>query len=285
MDHISLNVFCSGCLGEAVLKKLLANPAFDIKGVLTDHSSVEIIKRVKQLGIPIHIGNPRRNNFANKLVQADILISANYFFILPDSIISLANRMAVNIHGSLLPKYMGRTPNTWVIINDEVETGITVHKIVAEVDSGDIIYQEKIPILNKDTAGTLTGKMMERYPEIAEKVIFEIVKGNINKRKQDLLKKTYCCKREPSDGLINWDWSSRKIYNWVRAQTRPYKGAFFIYEKSKYILWLVEDCYDKMDNLGLQKGIPFEKDGNVYIRCGIGSVKVVDFEILEKSEA
>lgn len=284
MANISLNVFCSGRLGEAVLKKLLANSAFNIKGVLTDHSSIEIIKRVKEHGIPIHVGNPRRNNFSNKLVPADILISANYFFVLPDSIIELANKMAINIHGSLLPKYMGRTPNTWVIINDEVETGITVHEIIKEVDAGDIIYQEEIPILNKDTAGTLTEKMMERYPEIAEKVIFDIVKGNINKRKQDLLKKTYCCKREPSDGLINWDWSSRKIYNWVRAQTRPYPGAFFIYEKSKYILWWVEDCYDEMDNLGLQKGIPFEKVGNVYIKCGIGCIKAVDFQISKLSE-
>ena len=281
MNYISLIVFCSGRLGEAVLRKLLENRKFKVKCVLTDRSSVEIIELVNKLGILLHIGNPRRNNVENKLKQADILISSNYFFILPNSIIGLARKMAINIHGSLLPKYMGRTPNTWVIINDEVETGVTVHEIIEEVDAGDIIYQENIPILNSDTAGRLTEKMMERYPLIAEKVILNIIEGKIKKRKQDFLKRTYCCKRDPSDGLINWDWSSRKVYNWVRAQTKPYPGAFFIYNNSKYTLWWVEDSYDKMDNESLKQGVPFEKNGNLYIKCGTGSVNVTDYEISE----
>tara|TARA_B100002003_G_scaffold240148_1_gene260369 strand:+ start:1835 stop:2692 length:858 start_codon:yes stop_codon:yes gene_type:complete len=279
MSLISLITCCSGKLGNVVLQKLLKIPEVKVNAVLTDRSSKEILDKVAELGIPSFVGNPRNNNFENKIKRTDILLSANYFFILPDSIVSLADRMAVNIHGSLLPKYMGRTPNTWVIINDEVKTGITVHEIISEVDSGDIICQEEISVVNKDTAGTLTEKMMERYPLIAEKVVFDIVKGNIKMRKQDLSKKTYCCKREPSDGLINWDWSSRKIYNWVRAQTRPYPGAFFFYNKSKYTIWWVEDCYNKMDNFGLENGVPFEKNGNLYIKCGIGFVKVVDFEI------
>ena len=278
---MTLIVCCSGFLGFVGLKSLRLCKNISVKTVLTDKESVAIVEYCKLVGIPLLLGNPRKKNFVKELSPCDVLFSINYLFILPRSIYGLAKKLACNIHGSLLPKYMGRTPNTWVIIHDEVETGITVHEIVADCDSGPIVYQEKIKISNVDTAGSLTNKMARRYPVILRKIIKNIQRGKIIKRRQDLEKRIYCGKRDSEDGLINWNWSSRRVYNWVRAQTKPYPGAFFYFRGKKYILWWVNQIQQDFSDKGMKKGVPYFYNQKMYIKAGQGVLEVVDYEICQ----
>jgi len=278
MSKLSLWVCCGGHLGEISLKELAKNSSWDIKAVWTDKKSQGIINWAEELKIPLHIGKPKNSLINRDKLKIDILLSLNYLFLLPKSVLNFVP-MAINIHDSLLPKYRGRTPNTWAIINDESETGITVHEMIEEVDAGDILYQERLTIGNLDTGGSLIRRMSLRYPVILNKVLTDIAKGNIVRQAQNEDKRSYCGKREPSDGLIDWRWSARKVYNWVRAQTKPYPGAFFFYQGKKYTLWWVEENTEIISNKKI--GIPFLVGKDMFIRCGVGVVKVIDFEVVK----
>ena len=131
--------------------------------------------------------------------------------------------------------------------------------------------------LGIDTGGTLLSKISKRYPYILRNVIQKLLKNDIARTPQNLDKKTYFGKREPMDGLIDWRWSARKIYNWVRAQTKPYPGAFGYINKIKYRFWWVEEMPSKF--AGRRPGEIFKEKGSICIACGQGAIRVVRSEV------
>lgn len=234
-------ILCSGNLGFNILAELYST--LDIKFVFTDSKSFAIIDFCEKNNILLFKGNPRgdkASNFINEnnlnIEKVDVLISVNYLFIINNNIIDLASKIAFNVHGSLLPKYRGRTPHVWSIINNEKETGITAHVIDKGCDTGDIIEQVKVSIGDTDTGATLLEKYNVLYLPLIKNVIDKISSGNISFTKQDILKATYFGKRVPEDGEINWNWQKERIYNWVRAQSYPYPGAFTFANEIKLII-------------------------------------------------
>lgn len=136
---MNLALFVSGGLGFKVLNHLKKSK-HSVQCVFTDSNSSEIIDTANDEQLPIFTGNPR-NERAIKFFDAyeiDIILSINYLFLIERSLFSKA-KLAVNIHGSLLPKYRGRTPHVWAIINNEPKTGVTAHLIDDGCDTGDII--------------------------------------------------------------------------------------------------------------------------------------------------
>ncbi len=272
-----LIVFASGKLGCSTLR-CIEQP---IDYVLTDNGSSEIIKFSKEKGIPCFIGNPRKiadisflNDFANNWI-----FSINYLYIIPESIIKIVKDKALNIHGSLLPRYRGRTPHVWAIINGESETGITVHRLVRDVDSGDILVQIRIPIENKDTGGTILNKFEENYPNIVKKSLEMIDTGKSVFVPQNHFNATCFPKRTALDGKIIWDWHDQRIINWVRAQTLPYPGAFTVSEKTgeKIIIWKCEKS-DLGYNYEVKNGTVLDKsNGLLFIKCPNHVIKVIEY--------
>ena len=149
-----------------------------------------------------------------------------YLYIIEADLLNLINGYAVNFHGSLLPKYRGRTPHVWAIINGEREAGITVHLMNENCDDGDIVKQVVVPIGDDDTGGIILDKYKELYHRLVCQVVEDIEKGAVSGRVQDVSKATYFGKRTPNDGKINWDWQKERIRNWVRAQASSYPRAF-----------------------------------------------------------
>jgi methionyl-tRNA formyltransferase len=238
---MNITVFTSGILGYKTLKKISENDLFHIIYVFTDKGSCDIIEFCKQNNIPFFVGNPRRLSYKVKLFvakyqQPDIFFSINYRFIIDNFLINLPRLYALNIHGSLLPKYRGRTPHVWAIINGEKITGITVHKIIEKVDAGDILLQHKIDISDKDTGADILFKFEKMYPELVEESIRRIINKREKFVKQNHVLATYFGKRVPDDGKIDWNWQKERIYNWVRAQANPYPGAFSFYDNNKLII-------------------------------------------------
>ena len=201
----------------------------NIVSVLTDSHSDGIVGYCEQQSLKCFKGNPRclkaSNWLDDQLIRFDYLLSINYLFILEEDILERAH-VAVNFHGSLLPKYRGRTPHVWAIINGEKECGITAHLMSAECDDGDIVKQIHIQIEYEDTGATILEKYNGIYPNLVDEIVTLMEIGNISTTKQDITKATYYGKRTPEDGGINWDWQKERIRNWVRAQARPYPGAF-----------------------------------------------------------
>ena len=149
---------------------------------------------------------------------------------------------AINIHGSLLPKYRGSTPHVWAIINGEKEAGITAHFIDESVDNGDIVHQIKVPIQDDDTGAMILKKYNQQYPLLIKKILIDIKCDSLKVRAQDATKATYFGKRTPEDGHINWNWSKERIRNWIRAQAHPYPGAFFFINNVKVIVNKASFC-------------------------------------------
>jgi methionyl-tRNA formyltransferase len=223
---MSLGILCSGRLGYQTLLKLLDK--YQINFVFTDSKSENIIEYCEQNKLRVFVGNPR-NGRAKEFItknECEILISINYLFLIEQDIINLSKGLTFNIHGSLLPKYRGRTPHVWAIINGEEFTGITAHIIDEGCDTGDILEQIKISIEPNDTGDNILTKYESNYLPLIEKVIDSFNQGKLKPKKQDPKKATYYGKRIPDDGLINWNWQKERIYNWIRAQAHPYPGAF-----------------------------------------------------------
>ena len=233
---MELGILCSGGLGYSTLVQLVEK--YPINFVFTDSKSISIIDFCRNKSIPIFIGNPRKGK-AKKFIDentCNVLISINYLFIIEQDVIEMGTDLTFNIHGSLLPKYRGRTPHVWAIINDEKQTGITAHVIDEGCDTGSIIDQVIIPIDMKDTGNDVLVKYHNHYVPLIEKVITKYKEGTLTFKSQKEEEATYFGKRTPLDGRINWNWQRKRIFNWVRAQASPYPGAFTFYHDEKLII-------------------------------------------------
>ncbi len=270
---MKLGLLCSGELGFKVLKFIHQN--HNLSFVATDFKSNKVIYYCDEKNIHCYKGNPRQGKLAAflKTISYDILISANYLFLIENDVIQTTKHLAFNIHGSLLPKYRGRTPHVWSIINGENKCGITAHKIDENCDSGDIIHQIEIPISYTDTGASLLEKYKQYYIPIISQILDKWEKGQLKPIPQDETKATFFGKRTPDSGQINWSWQCERIYNWVRAQCKPYPGAFNFIENKKIIIDKVEPTdigFDFADENGkilkVEEGIPFVKCPNKVLK-------------------
>ncbi len=237
---MNLGLLVSGNLGFTVMAQLLEY--YPLKFVMTDKASLQVHSLCIENSIEMYVGNPRHEKTERFLVgkEVDVLVSVNYLFLIEKNLIQLPRKIAFNVHGSLLPKYRGRAPHIWAIINNERVTGITAHVIDEGCDTGDIIEQIEIPITPLDTGAGILQKYSVAYFPLIKGIIDRIEKGEIKTIKQDNSKATYFGKRTPADGVINWNWQKERIYNWVRALAYPYPGAFTYWRGSKITINALE---------------------------------------------
>lgn len=156
----------------------------------------------------------------------DIVVSASWPWILKKDVFSLPLNRTINVHASLLPKNRGMHPLNWSIIRGESETGVTVHYIGSGVDDGDIILQEAFPIEITDDINSVKDKATVLGGEILVKALDLIEGGKVKRQKQVHSQVTLAPKRTPEDGLIDWNDTSRNIFNLIRALSEPYPNAF-----------------------------------------------------------
>lgn len=259
MTKYNYGILASGTLGLICLESI--SIISRVCYVLTDMRSKDIVDFCIKKNIPYFIGNPRNGksvDFINNY-STDVILSINYLFIINSDLIRLPTKYAINFHGSLLPKYRGRTPHVWAIINNEKETGITAHRISEECDKGEIIHQEKIQILPDTTGGNILEQFINLYPLIIKKVIDMIENDQVVLVEQDETKATWFGKRTPEDGEINWNWQKERIYNWVRAQSSPYPGAFTFYNNIKIFIHKIESS---------EIGFDFKQDNGTILQGG-----------------
>ena len=157
--------------------------------------------------------------------RPDFLFSFYYRLMLKPSMLAVAPRGALNMHGSLLPKYRGRVPVNWAIIHGETETGATLHYMTDKADSGDIVAQTAVPILPDDTAMEVFDKVTVAAELALHRVLPALVTGTAPRRAQDAGTGAYFGGRKPEDGAIDWSQPAGAIHNLVRAVAPPYPGA------------------------------------------------------------
>lgn len=281
---MEIGLLISGNLGLKVFSNILES--YSVNFVLTDKSSSQIIDLCSKHNIKCFAGNPRKGKALSAFpdLACDVLLSVNYLFVIDKDIIILPKKIAVNFHGSLLPKYRGRTPHVWAIINNEKETGVTAHIIDENCDTGPIIEQRKFAIGETETGANILEKFNAIYPGFVADVLKNIKSGNFSMTEQNNSFATYFGKRTSDDGLIDWNWQKERINNWVRSQANPYPGAFTFYDSKKIIIHRLEfsefGFNFEMPN-GLIVAIENEKP---IIKTPNGCVKLVDYVFKNKLE-
>ncbi|MFP2422059.1 bifunctional UDP-4-amino-4-deoxy-L-arabinose formyltransferase/UDP-glucuronic acid oxidase ArnA [Pseudescherichia vulneris] len=172
-----------------------------------------------------------------RTMAPDVIFSFYYRHLLSDDIVSLAPQGAFNLHGSLLPRYRGRAPLNWVLVNGEKETGVTLHRMVKRADAGNIMGQLKVQIDDADVALSLHRKVCSAAQTLLRDVLPQIATGDIIETVQDESQATYVGRRTPEDGRLNWEQSAASLHNLVRAVSDPWPGAFGFVGTHKFIVW------------------------------------------------
>ncbi|TXT26497.1 MAG: methionyl-tRNA formyltransferase [Gallionellaceae bacterium] len=211
-----------------------------------------------------------------RALQPDFFFSFYYREMLKRELLEIPKRGALNMHGSLLPKYRGRVPVNWAIIKGETETGATLHYMTEKPDNGDIVAQQAVPILPNDTALDVFNKVTVAAEMALHGVLPALLAGTAPRLKQDLSKGAYFGGRKPEDGVINWSQTAREIHNLVRAVAPPYPGATTrLQGKTMRIL----QTLDTGCEVAGEPPAFYVKDGKAYAICGQGVLRVVRFEL------
>lgn len=177
---------------------------------------------------------PELQNFLSGC-QPELVVVIGWYHMIPSAM--LQQYRFTGIHASLLPDYSGGAPLVWAIINGEKKTGVTFFYFDEGVDSGDIIAQEEFEISDVDTIKTVYEKAEVSSREILKQYLPKLAEGKAPGHKQDESKRKIYPQRKPADGEIDWNWDAKRIKDFIRAQTKPYPGAFTIINNKKLIIW------------------------------------------------
>ncbi len=173
-------------------------------------------------------------------LKPDILFSFYYRSLIPVRLLELASRGAFNMHGSYLPKYRGRAPVNWAVLNGETQTGATLHYMVKSADAGDIVDQQAVTIGPAETALQVMQNVQAAALTVLDRQLPAILAGNAARHPQDEHQATYFSGRRPEDGRIDWEAPATTLFNLIRAVTRPFPGAFTDCGDARLMIWWAE---------------------------------------------
>ncbi|MFZ3207288.1 MAG: formyltransferase [Geobacteraceae bacterium] len=232
-------------VGYRCLEELL-NQGAEVSLVFTHEDSPteqiwfkSVLELAERHGIPCitaDINEPANTARVRDIAPA-FLLSFYYRNMIGKGLLDIPTRGALNLHGSLLPRYRGRVPVNWVVINGETETGATLHYMVEKPDAGDIVDREKVDILFTDTAFDVFNKVTEAAVKVIARAWPLLLAGSASRIPMNLSSGSYFGGRKPGNGLIDWTMSAVRIYNLIRGVTHPYPGAFTYLAGKKVVIW------------------------------------------------
>ncbi len=170
-------------------------------------------------------------------LRPDFGLAIGWYHLIPAKLRALFPKGVAGLHASLLPRYRGGAPLVWAIINGETESGVTLFYLSDGVDDGDIVAQKRFPIGADDTIREVYEKATRASMEVVTESVPLIASGQAPRRVQDERRATRFPQRSPDDGLIDWSWDAQTIRNFIRAQTKPYPGAFTFIGGKKVVIW------------------------------------------------
>ena len=288
MRVVLLGYHTMGCLGfEALLRH-----GYEVTAVLTHRDDPReevwwdsLAAHAEARGVPVFYAEDPRDPGFRELVASqrpDFLFSFYYRRMIPPEVLELAPRGALNLHGSLLPRYRGRAPVNWVLAEGQEETGVSLHYMVAQPDAGDLVDQERVAIDFADTAFTLYGKLEEAARRLLDRALPALAAGTAKPVPLDLSQGSYRGGRKPEDGRLDWSWPARRIYDLVRGVTHPYPGAFTTLRGRKLLVWWALPVEDRTP---AEPGtvLAVDRDG-ITVAAGEGSVRLITLQLAGQPE-
>lgn len=225
---LRIGYFGDGVWAHEAFKRLISDKSVTICFVTVrfDKKDSILMSLAMEHGIPIELSdNINSDEFIERIrkYDVDLFVSMSFNQIFKTRTINFPRYKTINCHAGKLPFYRGRNILNWALINDEKEFGITVHYVDEGIDTGDIIEQECYPITDEDDYSTLLERAYSGCAEILYKAIKRIQAGNVNPVKQDEIDPIgmYCGIRKEGDEIIDWNRTSREVFNFVRAICKP----------------------------------------------------------------
>jgi methionyl-tRNA formyltransferase len=190
-------------------------------------------------------------------IAPDYNFSFYYRYLISTVILDTARIAALNMHGSLLPKYRGRAPVNWAVLHGETETGASLHIMEAKPDAGDIVGQEAVPIDPDEDATAVFTKVSNAAVHVMQTALPALLEGRVPRTPNVLANGSYFSGRKPEDGRIQWSQNALQVHNLIRAVAPPYPGAFADWQGARMVIAksklnpLLPSSID-LDQLGIQ---------------------------------
>jgi len=217
-----------------------------------------------------------------KDMKPDIIVVVAYGQILPEEILNLPSLGCINVHASLLPGYRGAAPINWAVINGEKYSGITTMYMDKGLDTGDMIYQERVEIGEQETAGGLHDKLAVLGADVLAKTLRAIENGEAPRIPQDHSKATYAPQLERRVGKVEWNKDVLSIFNLIRG-TNPWPGGYTCYGTKKMKLWKTRVA--DINSNGIPGTIVEVGRKGLRVQTGKGSLLIEEMQIVRDNEA
>ena len=282
---MNIGYFADGPWGHRTFKKINADKNYKIKFVCVRYDSKDstFSKYCEDNYIDyLKVKNINEKSFFDKLndYKCDLFVSMSFNQIFKSSLINLPPLKTINCHAGKLPFYRGRNILNWVLINDETEFGITVHYMDEGIDTGDIILQKTYPITDNDNYSTLLETAYRECPRLLYKAINQIRENKIRVVKQKSIHPTgsYCSQRKKGDEIINWNQSSRALFNFVRAISLPGPQARSFIGKNEIFINNAEYIGEAPKYKGTP-GVVLQKNNKHFlVKTGDSFLKITDWQ-------
>lgn len=268
----------------ASLKKLL-DEGFDVVGVFTQPDKPKgrgmelAYSPVKELALahslPVYQPEKMRDGTALEAVKAlapDILVVVAYGRILPDDILAVPQYGAINVHGSLLPKYRGAAPIQWAVLNGDKTTGVTTMYLASEMDTGDIIYTAETEIGEFETSGELFDRLKDMGAELLVKTLRDIEAGVAPRREQEHDKASYVKMLDKSYSPIDFTKDARGVIKWIYG-LQPWPTATATLDGATYKIFAAEYTDTKTDKA--PGAVVSTGKRGIEIACGKGETVMI----------
>ena len=222
--------------------------------------------------------NDEENVKIIKEIEPDYIFVIGLSQLVKDEIINAAKKGVIGFHPAPLPKYRGRATNVWQQLLGVKESAVSVFFIDDGIDSGDILAQEPYYIGDDDYAQDVLDKGDEAAIVAMKRVLQQMMDGTLNPVKQNDEEASYTLKRSPEDGFIDWNQSIKDIHLFIRAISKPYPGAFSMYDgKSKIVIYRAEILENKK-YIGFNGQIAELRKDGFDVVCKDGLLRVTDYE-------
>ncbi len=211
-------------------------------------------------------------------LEADVTFVVGWSQLVREAFLANAGSAVYGMHPTLLPRHRGRAPIPWAILSGLTKTGVTLFEITdPTADSGPIVGYVEVPIAPDETATTLFDRISEAHVELVREAVPLIIDGSAPRIAQDARRASSWPKRTPLDGIIDWETRAPYLYDWVRAQTRPYPGAFTWLGDEKIVIWKALPV-----SAGQQAPagtIVEQRPDGVVVACGDGALLLEEVEM------
>jgi len=210
-------------------------------------------------------------------LKPELIVVAAYGMIIPQAVLDVPKYGALNVHGSLLPKYRGASPISEAILAGNKKTGITIMKMSAGMDEGTIVSSFEFRVSNDSTTVSLTSELAELGAEAIVETIPGWIEGKVKATPQDDSKATYCHKITKEDGHIDWNKPAEQIERMVRAYT-PWPTAYTFAGDLRIKIMKSRHCEELCDVAISDVGTLHFENGRIYIGTGNGTLEILELQ-------